>query len=332
MIPTCPFVQRVLIACQVRGISNSTLPLEEIDLSSPPGEMLKINPSGSVPTIELKDGDGFHESLVINEFLDSLPAIGPRLYGSSPAENARMKVLVETATSKLLAPLQQAIYSWGNLNTVRKAQMPLTAGFEWLEKALEKSGGLYLGGAQLNAADVALAPFIVRLKWLYEKHPWCAKPAGKSRAENYISSITRCPEVIAGLPDEESLKTSTQRFLNPHPLLQAVIDAPRELIENPTSYLADNKEKLSAWTLERDDQGFCLSAKFTFKDHADALNKLNWLHDAQETSDHHTSLIVRDFQSIEITLVTHEPRWGVTRKDLAMASAIQAYFTEGRLP
>ena len=59
---------------------------------------------------------------------------------------------------------------------------------------------------------------------------------------------------------------------------------------------------------------------------------MNWLHDAQETADHHTSLILKDFATVEITLVTHEPRWGITQKDLAFAKAIQAFFTFGKLP
>ena len=75
-----------------------------------------------------------------------------------------------------------------------------------------------------------------------------------------------------------------------------------------------------------------MKGHFRFKNHSEALSKLNWLHDAQETTDHHTSIVMRDFQESEIIMVTHEPKWGVTQKDVALAIAIQAFFTEGQLP
>lgn len=332
MIPNCPFVQRVLIACQVRGIEQTTLPLVEIDLNCPPKELLEINPSGSVPTLELQRGSGFHESLVITEFLDSLPAQGPRLYGLTPADIAKNKVRVEIAISQLLAPLQQAIYSKGNINAVKKAENSISKGFDWLERTLDESKGPLLGGTHLNATDVALAPFIAKLKWLFEMYPSLPKPKAGSRGENYITELLNRPEVVRSLPSEQSMKLSALKFLTPHALLQDVIDAPRSLIEAPETAIAQAGKALSHWKVEKDAKGNCLRAKFKFASHSDALEKLIWLNDAQETTDHHTSLVMHDFQSLDIILVTHEPKWGITQKDFAFALALQAYFTEGQLP
>ena len=332
MIPACPFVQRVLIARRVRGIDQNLLTSIEIDLSTPPKEMLAINPSGSVPTLEYASGEGFHESLVIMEFLDSIEAAGPRLYGSAPTTTSKTKVAVEVASNKFLAPLQQAMYSQGSINALRKATHQLVGAWNWLDVELSKASGCFFGGTQLNAVDISLAPFIARWQWLAEKYPELPKPAVGSYAEKYIAQISKHEAVLNSLPSEDIMRSTTLRFLSPHQLLQDAINAPRTLLENPKATLDAAGQKLSSWKIEHDAQGFCLKGKFRFKNHADALSKLNWLHDAQETSDHHTSIVVRDFQESEIILVTHEPKWGVTQKDVALAIAIQAFFNEGQLP
>ena len=332
MIPACPFVQRILIACQVRGIDQSVLTSVEIDLNTPPKEMLAINPSGSVPTLEYAPGEGFHESLVIMEFLDSIEAAGPRLYGSAPTTTAETRVAVEVASSKFLTPLQQAMYSQGSVNSVRKATHQLVGAWNWLDVELSKASGRFFGGTQFNAVDISLAPFIARWKWLSEKYPELPKPAAGSRAEKYIAQIPEHEAVMNSLPSADIMRSTTLRFLTPHPLLQDAINAPRTLLENPKATLEAAGQKLSSWKIEHDGQGFCLKGHFRFKNHSEALSKLNWLHDAQETTDHHTSIVMRDFQESEIIMVTHEPKWGVTQKDVALAIAIQAFFTEGQLP
>lgn len=329
---TCPFVQRVLIALELRQFDKKQISFVEVDLSNPPQSMLALNPFGSVPTLELQSGVGFNESLVVMEYLDSLAAPGDHLFGSSPSEAARIKALIEESSSKLLGTLQTALYAFGQVNTVRKAARALPESWNWLEYKLAEAKGSYFGGTQMNAVDVALAPFVVRLKWLFEKYPDLPKPSTGSRAENYLHSVSTHPAVVKTLPSEEIVRSSLIRFLNPHPQLQAVIDAPRAIIEDPSSALIEAGSSMSKWTISHDGKGYCLKANFHFKAHGETVDKLTWLHNAQETSDHHTSITMRDFQDVEITLVTHEPRWGVSQKDLALARAIQTYFVEGKLP
>jgi pterin-4a-carbinolamine dehydratase len=124
---------------------------------------------------------------------------------------------------------------------------------------------------------------------------------------------------------------SALHFLTPHPLFNEVQNAPRTLLESPQSAVAQAGEQLSKWSVDFDGKGDCLKATFEFTSHADAVQKITWLHDAQEICDHHTSFTLKDFSAIDITLVTHEPRWGVTSKDICMAKLIQCYFTKGQL-
>lgn len=330
MTPTCPFVHRVLIAMKLRHIDSKLIESVEVDLSAPPMPLLDINPFGSVPTLELEPGIGFNESHVVMEFLDSFDAKGPRLFGNTPAAVAHTKAQIEAAANKLLSSVQLALYTFGNVNAIRRAETALSESWIWLESQLKKSKSDYLGGAQMNALDVSLAPFLVRLKWLFEKYPQLPKPIGKAAA--YLERIAQHSAVASTLPDDAIVRSSLSRFLNPHPLLQAVIDAPRIVIDNPKERVSESGSELSFWNVEHDGKGFCMKAVFRFNSNSDAIQKLTWLHDSQETSDHHASVVMRDFQEAEITLVTHEPKWGISQKDVALARAIQTFFTRGKLP
>ncbi|MEN9826059.1 MAG: hypothetical protein RI953_1804 [Pseudomonadota bacterium] len=332
MIPACPFVHRVLLACHVRQISNQQIERVEIDLANPPSNMLKINPTGSVPTLEFEAGEGFHESMVIMEFLDSLEAKGPKIFGNNPRQIAQTKVLWEAANNTLLTALQQGIYSNGNTNNLNSAASRLNAAWAWLNENLTRHGVRFFGGSELNAIDIAIAPFLVRLKYASEIHKQIQLPDAQTRAAQYMADITERCRQAAIFPEESVMRETTLRFSKPHPLFIEVQSASRSLLEDPRPIVKDAGAALSSWSVDRDSHGFCLSSKFNFKTHAEAVEKLKWLHDAQEICDHHTSFTLRDFTSIEINLVTHEPRWGVTEKDFAMAKLIQVYFTKGSLP
>ncbi|MFZ9519930.1 MAG: glutathione S-transferase N-terminal domain-containing protein [Silvanigrellaceae bacterium] len=331
MIPACPFVHRVLLACHVRQINKLQIQSIEIDLNKPPAGMLQINPSGSVPTLEFETGQGFHESLVIMEFLDSLEAKGPKIYGTTPRQIAQTKVLRETANSNLLSALQQAIYSNGNTNSLNAAAKRLATAWAWLDEMLSAQGHRFFGGNELNAIDIAIAPFLVRLKYVTEIHKQIELPNPKTRAGQYLTDITECCRTAGILPEEAIMRETTLRFARPHALFIDVQNASRTLMDDPRPQVKNAGEALSSWSVDRDSHGFCLSATFNFKTHAEAVERMNWLHDAHEICDHHTSFLLRDFTSIEISLVTHEPRWGVTEKDFAMAKLIQAYFNKGSL-
>ena len=327
MIPSCPFVQRVLIGCRIRNISESQLKTEQIDLSNPPSQLLKVNPTGSVPTLIDENGAGFHESHVVMQFLDSLDAQGPKLFGNTSFEIAKTQAQLELNASKILGPIQQALYSKGNMNRMRAAASQLENCFAFLEASLTNSQGPFLGGSSLNALDISLAPFIVRLPFLFELYPAILRPEKESKTNAYVNALCDHDAVKRSMPPEHEVRKSVKDFSLPDELLSNCINAPRTLLKNQQTAVSDSGDSLSHWRVEHDGKGFCLKAKFDFKTHAEAIACLNWLHDAQETTDHHTSISMQDFQFAEITMVTHEPQWGISEKDLALAKAIQKHFS-----
>ena len=62
----CPFVQRVAITLQYKGIDYD---IEYVDLGSPPDWFLAISPLKKVPLL-IVDGTVIFESAVINEYID----------------------------------------------------------------------------------------------------------------------------------------------------------------------------------------------------------------------------------------------------------------------
>jgi len=72
----CPFVQRVAITLQYKGIDYD---IEYIDLGNPPEWFLAISPLKKVPLL-IVDGTVIFESAVINEYIDEVytPMLHPQ--------------------------------------------------------------------------------------------------------------------------------------------------------------------------------------------------------------------------------------------------------------
>ena len=78
--PRSPYVRKVVIAMHEMGLSDRIRTVRTIvGGTTPHAELMKINPLGKIPTLELGDGTVIYDSLVIIEFLDTLHT-GPKLY------------------------------------------------------------------------------------------------------------------------------------------------------------------------------------------------------------------------------------------------------------
>jgi len=75
-----PFVRKVMVFAHECGLA-SQLKLERtlVAMNNPNRELLKTNPTGKIPTLQLDDGSALYDSTVICEYLDSLQQ-GPRLF------------------------------------------------------------------------------------------------------------------------------------------------------------------------------------------------------------------------------------------------------------
>lgn len=330
-IPGCPFVNRVQIGVAVRGLA-ARFPLEIVDLAKPPASMLRINPLGSVPTLEVATGDGFNESLAILLYLDSVDAPGPHLFGS-PQATGKIQALIELVGTRFLSAVQAIIYARGSVPKRRAALARLPDAIAAMGNILEEHAphGLFGGAANPNAVDCAVAPFLARLALLNEMLPDVPPLPADSRAGRYAERLLAHDAVRNALPDAAILKQALIGFAFPSPDVEAIRSASRNLLDEDSRKAAalplagavqHEGIAFSGWRLEHDAKGPLLRASYRFPTPRRALDALEALHDMQDTADHHAASKLQDIATLELEICTHEPKWGLSGKDIALAHAI----------
>ena len=78
--PRSPYVRKVMIAIAEMGLLDRVRTVRTVTGGTTPHlELMKLNPVGKIPTLELPDGTAIYDSPVIVEYLDTLHD-GPKLY------------------------------------------------------------------------------------------------------------------------------------------------------------------------------------------------------------------------------------------------------------
>ena len=78
--PRSPYVRKVMIAIHEIGLQDQVRTVRTVaGGTTPHWELMKLNPVGKIPTLELPDGTASYDSPVIIEYLDSLHS-GAKLY------------------------------------------------------------------------------------------------------------------------------------------------------------------------------------------------------------------------------------------------------------
>lgn len=338
--PLCPFAHRVKIGALERGVLER-FEVVEVDLDAPPPELLAINPIGSVPTVAFAPGDGFNESLVLLEWLDSLEGPGRKLFGDTPREVGKTKVLMEHVHGRFLSTIQAVNYSRGNAVSLRKAVAGLPAAYEWLGTTLERLGTPFLGGATPGAPDASIAPFLVRFLLLREVRKELPLPKEGSPTAEYFKRLSLTPSVKSTSPTLEAMGPVFERYAKPEEGVRAVLEASRALLPNPEERCARLNETLAsvkprtiqpgdttqeggalAWRFERKEKGPQIRATFRIPSYVEMLLAIETLTALQETADHHTAFTLEGYHHLDVVLCTHEPQWGLSEKDFAMAHVL----------
>ena len=78
--PRSPYVRKVMIAAHEMGLADRLRTVRTVvGGTAPHRELMRINPLGKIPTLELEDGTVLYDSPVICEYLDTLHD-GPKLF------------------------------------------------------------------------------------------------------------------------------------------------------------------------------------------------------------------------------------------------------------
>ena len=186
-----PFVRRVAVAMHLHGV-----PFERRVLSvfGDFAEMLKLNPLGKVPVVQLDDGELLFDSRSILDYLDGLVASDRRLV---PAEEPhRHRVFrIEAVALGLTEKLYERIFEFARRDpakrdptVVQRVEQQIASALSWLE-GLRPSPWLY--GDRLTSADLTTA---IALTYMQEKAPILLPPRSYGAL---VAHCARCESLSA---------------------------------------------------------------------------------------------------------------------------------------
>lgn len=152
--PTCPYVQRAVIALKEKRVAFEII---YVDLADKPDWFLAISPLGKVPVLRIeRDGEPpavIFESAVILEYLEETVP-GTKLHPADPLKRAQHRGWIEFG-SNVLGDLVS--YSTAtDAAALAVARTALHAKFKRLESALV--GQPYFAGQHFTLVDAAFAP------------------------------------------------------------------------------------------------------------------------------------------------------------------------------
>mgnify|MGYP001028109573 FL=1 len=152
----CPFVQRVAITLQYKGIDYD---IEYIDLGSPPEWFLAISPLKKVPLL-IVDNTVIFESAVINEYIDE--AYQPMLHPEDLLLKAINRSWIEFSSNISLYTFELTIKE--KKNDFENILEELLKGFDLVEDYLYAKP--FFNGEQFSLVDSSYAPIFQRLEFL----------------------------------------------------------------------------------------------------------------------------------------------------------------------
>ena len=170
-----PFAAKVRVACAEKGVE---LELVEIDPRHRPERLRELNPTATVPVLEI-DGCGIRESTAICEWLEETHP-EPPLWPAEPVPRAAARGLLRLIDDELtvnffLSMRKEAfgVAASDHPELVSIMRRRLIKRWPDIERLLEQGGGTWmLGGDRPTLVDLAAVPLAVRLpQWKPELQP-----------------------------------------------------------------------------------------------------------------------------------------------------------------
>jgi len=157
----CPFVQRVTIALEAKGLDYD---IEYIDLAAPPDWFLAISPLKKVPLL-IVENQVIFESSVINEYIDEAYPTN-KLHPDDLLLKAQNKSWIEFSSNLSLHTFQLTIKQ-------TKREFEETLGmllndFDQVEKQLVDKP--FFNGEYFSLVDASFAPIFQRLDYMHKLH------------------------------------------------------------------------------------------------------------------------------------------------------------------
>ncbi|KAI0079304.1 glutathione S-transferase C-terminal-like protein [Panus rudis PR-1116 ss-1] len=201
----CPYVQRVWIALEERGIPYQ---YKEVNPYKKEKHFLDINPKGLVPAIEYQ-GKALYESLILVEFLeDAYPDHIPHLLPKDPYTRAYVRIWVDHINKQIVPGFMRLIQA----QDVEKQNAAREDLYKGLRTLVEKVRGPYFLGEEFSLVDVALAPWVLRDYISKENRGYSREAVGESWVK-YAHALETRPSVVKTQSDKEHYAEIYARYL-----------------------------------------------------------------------------------------------------------------------
>ncbi|PYH99073.1 glutathione transferase [Aspergillus ellipticus CBS 707.79] len=207
----CPFVQRVWIALELKGIPYQYI---EVDPYKKPQSLLEVNPRGLVPA--LRHGDwGSYESSVLLEYLEDLN-VSPALLPSGDAKlRAHCRLWTDFINRNIVPSFYRVLQEQDTQKQIAHAQ-ELRDAFNTLVTAAHAQGPFFLG-ASISFVDIQVAPWIVRLRRVLSPYRGWPDPEAGSRWGAWVEAIENDEHVQATTSTDELYLDSYERYAQNRP-------------------------------------------------------------------------------------------------------------------
>jgi glutathione S-transferase len=198
--PRSPYVRKVMIAAHEMGLTDRIRTVRTtVGGTTPHAELMRINPLGKIPTLELEDGTVIYDSPVIIEYLDTLHT-GPKLCPSAWPER--------------LTALRRHALGHGMLDNA----LPLLAeGFRPAERQSEPHKALWraklracvaaleheaeaLGASSFSVGHIAIGVALAYLDFRFADLTW---REGSPKLAEWHKTFNERPSVQANLPMDD---------------------------------------------------------------------------------------------------------------------------------
>ncbi|KAJ5899047.1 hypothetical protein N7495_003791 [Penicillium taxi] len=203
----CPFVQRVWIALEFKGIQYQYI---EVDPYYKPQSLLEVNPRGLVPA--LRHGDwGCHESTVLLEYLEDLK-LGMALHPADPKLRANCRLWINRyVVPSFYRLLQEQDQQKHNAHT-----QELQSGLNKLMVAAHPAGPFFFG-EQMSLVDIHAAPWAIRLRRVMKPYRGWPDAAEGSRLESWLNALEANQHIRATTSTDQLYVDSYERYAQNRP-------------------------------------------------------------------------------------------------------------------
>jgi glutathione S-transferase len=213
----CPFVQRVWISLELKGIDYQYI---EVDVYRKPKLLLDINPRGLVPA--LRHGDwGSYESTVLMEYLEDLQQ-GRALLPHDPKLRAESRLWSDHINRHVIPAFYKYLQAQESSDQVKFAR-EFKDQISKVVDAADPIGPFFLG-SEMSFVDVQFAPWIVRMsKVLTPYRGWPEPEPG--RWEKWVHAIMESESVLKTTSGDQLYLDSYERYAENRPNTSKVRDA-----------------------------------------------------------------------------------------------------------